>query len=560
MIQAVFVEGGQEMLGSEKLRLTDSMSMTTRQNAKGSNRLQRALLEIAVPCAMALSAMAFSAGLYVQGGFGLVPSLIAGVTLFLIIICAQAAYISAQRAAQAVERLSELEAAVHGNADADANAQAFAQLSEKVSQIDEMSDRVQQIDGMAERIEQLNHEISRVRPERNDIDPGRVQRLIAEVERIDARQHALRSQLQIEANERHEELTAEMQMLETLVKQMAENIASTQRAALEIQTRQELPAPDSVEMADEGSHEPEQEPEQDAPENLELDERDEPDGTAPARSETVEEEAEEEPATLEPAIDVLPMINEVRQSIESNRIELFLQPIMTLPQRRVRYYEALTRLRNESGDLLMPKDYLSHAESAGIMSVIDNVMLYRSVQVLRRLEKRSSARGVFCNISVHSLLDPEFFPEFILFMEQNQTLSESMYFEFSQGMIEHSSPVEQESLAALAALGFRFSMDHVTNLDLDYEAMQERGFRFLKIDADILLHGMNEANSQIHAADMRSYLERFGIQLIVSKIEDEKGLANVLDYHVKLGQGFLFSEPRPVRPEIFGNTDTEAAA
>ena len=114
---------------------------------------------------------------------------------------------------------------------------------------------------------------------------------------------------------------------------------------------------------------------------------------------------------------------------------------MTLPQRNVRYYEALTRLRNESGNILMPKDYLHLAESAGIMSVVDNVMLYRSVQVLRRLEKRSSARGVFCNISAYSLLDPEFFPEFVLFMEQNQSLSESMYFEFSQSMIEHCSQV-----------------------------------------------------------------------------------------------------------------------
>ncbi len=503
-----------------------------------------------MPCAMALSAMAFSAGLFVQGGFGLVSSLIAGVTLFLVMICVQAAYISSQRAAQAVERLSELEAAVHGNVDADANAQAFAQLSEKVGQIDVL----------AERVEQLNHEISRVRPERSEIDPGRIQRLAAEVERIDARQHALRSQLQIEANERHEEMTAELQMLETLVKQMAENIASTQQATLEIQTRQELPAPEHVEMADDGPHEQRQEPEQDAPEDLELDEDAEPESTEPALNVTVEEEAEEEPATLEPVIDELPLINEVRQSIESNRIELFLQPIMTLPERRVRYYEALTRLRNESGELLMPKDYLSLAESAGIMSVIDNVMLYRSVQVLRRLEKRSSARGVFCNISVHSLLDPEFFPEFVLFMEQNQTLSESMYFEFSQSMIEHCSPVEQESLAALAALGFRFSMDHVTNLDLDFQAMQDRGFRFIKIDADVLLHGMSEAKSQIHAADMRSYLERFDIQLIISKIEDERELANVLDYHVKLGQGFLFSEPRPVRPEIFGDSDAEAAA
>jgi cyclic-di-GMP phosphodiesterase TipF (flagellum assembly factor) len=482
-------------------------------------------------------------------------------------ICAQGAYISSRRAAHAVERLGELEAAVHGNVDADANAKAFAQLSEKVGQIDGMAERMQQIDGMsdrmqqldtmAERIEQLNHEISRTQPERSDIDPGRIKRLAAEVDRIDARQGALRSQLQLEANERHEEMTAEIQILETLVKQMAENIAVSQRNALEMQSIQELPAPERGAMDDESPGEAQA---QNAPEQQGYGEVEEALGGAPSRHEADDEVDEDAPATLEPAIDELPMIDEVRQSIESNRIELFLQPIMTLPQRRVRYYEALTRLRSESGQLLMPKDYLSLAESAGIMSVIDNVMLYRSVQVLRRLEKRSSARGMFCNISVYSLLDPEFFPEFISFMEQNKSLSESMYFEFSQSMIEHSSPVEQEGLATLAALGFRFSMDNVTNLDLDFQAMQDRGFRFIKIDADILLHGMSEANAQIHAVDMRSYLERFGIQLIVSKIENERDLNDVLDYHAKLGQGFLFSEPRPVRPEIFGDGNTEAAA
>jgi cyclic-di-GMP phosphodiesterase TipF (flagellum assembly factor) len=91
-------------------------------------------------------------------------------------------------------------------------------------------------------------------------------------------------------------------------------------------------------------------------------------------------------------------------------------------------------------------------------------------------------------------------------MEQNRNLAESMYFEFSQGMIENSGHMEQEGLAALADLGFRFSLDHVS--DLDHQGMLSRGFRFIRIDADTLLHGMNEANAQIHAADMRSYLKR----------------------------------------------------
>ena len=43
------------------------------------------------------------------------------------------------------------------------------------------------------------------------------------------------------------------------------------------------------------------------------------------------------------------MIETVRGAIDANRIDLYLQPIVTLPQRKVRYYEALTRLRTEDG-------------------------------------------------------------------------------------------------------------------------------------------------------------------------------------------------------------------
>jgi cyclic-di-GMP phosphodiesterase TipF (flagellum assembly factor) len=192
--------------------------------------------------------------------------------------------------------------------------------------------------------------------------------------------------------------------------------------------------------------------------------------------------------------------------------------------------------------------------------VIDNVMLFRSVQVLRRLEKRSSARGVFCNISLYSLLDPDFFSEFIAFMEQNRELADAMFFEFGQPVIENCGPMEMESLSALAALGFRFLLDQVTNLDVDFQQLHDMGFRHVKIAADLFLHRMAEAGARIHLADMKSYLERFGMQLIVEKIEDERSLASVLDHHVRLGQGYLFSEPRPVRPEIFGDKEDAEAA
>ena len=63
------------------------------------------------------------------------------------------------------------------------------------------------------------------------------------------------------------------------------------------------------------------------------------------------------------------MLEIVRRSLEDNRIDLYLQPIVSLPQRRVRFYEAFSRLRSEDGILIMPSQFIRVAEPAGLMSV-----------------------------------------------------------------------------------------------------------------------------------------------------------------------------------------------
>ena len=41
----------------------------------------------------------------------------------------------------------------------------------------------------------------------------------------------------------------------------------------------------------------------------------------------------------------------IRSAIDGGKIDLFLQPIVTLPQRKVRYYEAMSRLKADNGDV-----------------------------------------------------------------------------------------------------------------------------------------------------------------------------------------------------------------
>jgi cyclic-di-GMP phosphodiesterase TipF (flagellum assembly factor) len=238
----------------------------------------------------------------------------------------------------------------------------------------------------------------------------------------------------------------------------------------------------------------------------------------------------------------------IRDAIEANRLDLYLQPILTLPQRKVRYYEAMTRLRLPDGTLVLPGDFLGHAERAGLLPKIDNQMLFLCVKVLRRLLVKNREIGLFCNISTSTLNDPEFFPQFSQFMDANRALAPSLMLELPQEAWRGMGPIEQESLSALMERGFRFSMDQVADLRMEPRDLSERGIRFVKVQAALLLNKM-AAPSDIHAGDLSDLLGRFGISLVAERIETEAVVVDLLDYDVRFGQGFLFSPPRPVRAE-----------
>ena len=244
------------------------------------------------------------------------------------------------------------------------------------------------------------------------------------------------------------------------------------------------------------------------------------------------------------------IVAQLARAIEANRIDLFLQPIVTLPQRKVRYYEALARLRGDDGALLTPEDFLDHAETGGLLPAIDNLMVFRCVQVVRRLSTKNREVGLFCNMAASTLANGRAFKELTDFLEANRVLAPYLVFEFAQEAVRSLGPIEEECVASLADLGFRFSMDHVTDLRMEPRELAERGFRFVKVPAALLLARAAAPQGDIHPADFSDLLGRFGIDLIAERIESEGTVVDLLDYDVRFGQGFLFSPPRPVRTDV----------
>jgi cyclic-di-GMP phosphodiesterase TipF (flagellum assembly factor) len=239
----------------------------------------------------------------------------------------------------------------------------------------------------------------------------------------------------------------------------------------------------------------------------------------------------------------------IKAAVDANRIDIYLQPIVTLPQRKVRFYEAMTRLRDGTEKVIAAQDFIAPAEAAGLMGRIDHSVILRSVQVLRRLMVRNKDVGVFCNIAPTTLADPSSFAQCLDFLDANRNIASAFVLEFKQSTFNHLGSVEREHLAALAQRGYRFSIDHVDDLRIEPRELADRGVRFIKVSASLLLDQKQAAATDIHAADLSDLLGRFGIDLIAERIEGERAVVDLLDYNVRFGQGFLFAAPKPLRPE-----------
>ncbi len=236
----------------------------------------------------------------------------------------------------------------------------------------------------------------------------------------------------------------------------------------------------------------------------------------------------------------------IETALRDERVELYLQPVVSLPQRKRQFYECFSRIALVDGGVISPEQYIPVAERAGLVAAIDNLLLVRCVQLVRRARRDHLDVGFFCNISNASLTDADFFQDFIAFMAENRQLAETLIFEFDQPSIAAGDYMTRMNLERLRGCGYRFSLDQVTDLDVDLEDLAGQGFRYLKLNAH-LLHEM--ARGEDPVLDMRSFkgaLDRSAMDLIVEKIESEDMLLDLLELKVDFGQGFLFGEPRPL--------------
>jgi cyclic-di-GMP phosphodiesterase TipF (flagellum assembly factor) len=276
-----------------------------------------------------------------------------------------------------------------------------------------------------------------------------------------------------------------------------------------------------------------------------------------ARGETIA------PLTPRPKRSERSMLAAVQEAIDASRVEIHLQPIVTLPQRRISFYECFTRLRDSTGQLIMPGEFLKVAENSGLVAEIDNMLLLKCVQLARQTIRRDRRISLFCNISPTSLGDETFFAQFVDYLKQNRDLVGSLIFELTRDAFERLGMTAERNMGRLFDLGYRFSIDRCESIDVDLRKLERMGVRYVKIAGtklvqQLLRDGVRPITGlarEFEPQDVASLFARYGVDLIADRVEDERVIIEALELDLGFAQGNLFGAPRPLGEVISPDTD-----
>jgi cyclic-di-GMP phosphodiesterase, flagellum assembly factor TipF len=238
--------------------------------------------------------------------------------------------------------------------------------------------------------------------------------------------------------------------------------------------------------------------------------------------------------------------------LSSDRLEICLQPMVALPQRKTLGYEATLRLKGEQGDLQTEADLRRIAAATQLEQEFDRILVDRAVHILRILRARERDVLLLCAISGAALADATFVEMLERLIRQDSALGNALVLELSDADLRALSDTTRASMTMLAGKGIRFALSRLPQLRLDMAEMAARGIRQVRIPAQTLIQAEQngETASDIHPADLAEFLQRRGIDLLVSQVASEQNILDLLDFSISLAIGPLFGNSRPVRPEI----------
>jgi diguanylate cyclase (GGDEF)-like protein/PAS domain S-box-containing protein len=243
-------------------------------------------------------------------------------------------------------------------------------------------------------------------------------------------------------------------------------------------------------------------------------------------------------------------VSKLTRACDESRFELFYQPIVpigsTVHERE--HFELMLRLRDESGALVAPAEFIPAAERYNVMPSIDRWVVR---QALDRLAHRTGSGvkpfTIAVNLSGTSLNDERFLEYLIAELSSSDLAAGAMCFEITEtAAIANLSSVVY-FMRELKARGCHFALDDFGSGLSSFMYLKTLPVDYLKIDGQFVENVTRDRVDRSMVEAISQVGRTMGIQTIAERVETAEVLAELGRLGVGFAQGFHIAMPRSAK-------------
>ncbi len=253
----------------------------------------------------------------------------------------------------------------------------------------------------------------------------------------------------------------------------------------------------------------------------------------------------------EPAKSIEPVIpaEMLRQALLEDRLVHHIEPIITLPQRRTHGYDLVPRLMLEDGELAEAVDFMPVSGGEELISQIEGLALLDAITIARRARTAGEPVVIYVPLSVATLHNSQACDQVCALLDANRAICELICLLMPEQQWSDLSNAEKKSVAAMVDNGAGFSLSSARTLRLNFSELFDHGVRSIRAGCKKFIDEP-AIYTDFHTADISAYVNRFKVDLIMTGVENEQQVLTLLDDGISLAQGPHLARPGPVRADL----------
>ncbi len=239
----------------------------------------------------------------------------------------------------------------------------------------------------------------------------------------------------------------------------------------------------------------------------------------------------------------------MRVTIAQGRFDLAYQPVVSLPDRTVRHFEALLRpIASPSGPNGSPLEFVRFAEAAGLSEELDLAVLGKVLAALR------TAPGirVAVNLSGLSIQSRAFQERALALIGGMAAPGAGLLVELTETAEIGDVGTAAATLERLRAAGVPVCLDDFGAGSAGLRYLRDFRIDYVKIDGTYVRAAAAGGQARGFVASMRDLARSVGARVIAEMIETEAEAAAMTELGVEFGQGWLFGRPGALPPPLPG--------